>query len=108
MSEVDPKIIAELDQEKHGMKSKQLANGMVVWSGPWLKEKNGQPKFFDNYTEALYANINHKRNETLRAAGLNEHGQTPEQEKAFKAKQAEQFKKKKAAEVAVEMVAQTK
>ena len=87
MAEVAKEIVEDLERQHSGMQMRAIGNG-VVWKGPWLD------KWFDNYTEALYANINFKRNEEYKKQGLNQHAQTKEQEAALKAKKAEAEKSK--------------
>ena len=108
MTEISNKYVEEMSIEETSMRVKQLSDGTIVHAGPWLKDKNGAPVWFDNYTECLYANINFKRIQTNKRNGLNEHGQTPDQEKAFKERQKEALKKKEKAAVAAEMVTQNK
>lgn len=70
-----------------------------VFIGPYLKDG------FDSYTECLFANSAHKRNEDMKVLGLNEHGQTKEQQKDFENRKRTAIKRKEQAEVASEMLA---
>lgn len=72
------------------------------WKGPWL------PDYYDNRKECWRENIAFKRVQERKAAGQNEHGQTPEQEKAFKARLERAKLIKEKAEVAEQMVANVK
>lgn len=93
MPKVDPELVKELAD--YGMQKKKLDDGSILWSGSELRDANGERVWFDGgYTEALYANINEARRKKHLALGLNEQGQTPEQEKNFK-KRLEVSKKNK-------------
>ena len=86
-----------------GIEIKYNTQGQPIgYKGPWL------PDWYDNYTECLRENQFEKRRIDAKKMGLNEHLQTPEQEKAFKKRQEIQLKRKEKAETAAEMVAQNK
>lgn len=106
MAKIDPELVKEMGD--FGMKKKQMADGSIIHAGPWLKEKNGDPVWFETYTEALYANINEKRRLDLAKEGLNENGQTKEQEAAFKRRMEEAKKNKQKAAVLHQAVELTK
>lgn len=108
MTKINNKYVEEMDVKESGMRNKVLRDGTIVWAGPWLKDKAGEPVWFDNYTECLYANIDFNRITTLKEHGLNEQGQTPEQEKDFKKRMEEAMAVKKKAELAAEMARQNK
>lgn len=97
MSEIDPKAVEQMKIKDAGIR--QVHPG--VFEGPHLKGK-----FYDNYTECLYANINYARERKLKMAGLNDQGQTPEQAKAFERRKKASDEKKRKAEVAAEMAVQ--
>ena len=74
----------------------------IAWKYPYL------PHWYDSASEALKENQFAARIQTLKAKGLNEHGQTKEQEEAFKKKKIAQQKLKDKAQLSVEMTAQAK
>ena len=79
---------------------RKVVNGFTYFKGPWL------PEWYDNYIEMLKENQNARRIKILKDGGFNEHGQTPDQEKAFFKKKAVQDDRRKKAELAAEMVKQ--
>ena len=79
---------------------RKIVNGFPYFKGPWL------PDWYDNYVEMLRDNQNVRRIKLQKDMGLNEHAQTPEQEKAFFKKKAVQEDRRKKAELAAEMVKQ--
>lgn len=107
MPQVDQKLVNELSD--YGMKKKVLADGSLVWSGPWLKQKNGEPVWFDGgYTEALYANTREKERLEREKLGLNEHWQTKEQADAFNKRRELSKKNKEKAAIINESLQQLK
>lgn len=106
MAKVDPELVKEMSE--FGMKKKQLADGSVIHAGPWLKEKNGDSVWYDSYTEALYANISEKRKMDLAKEGLNENGQTKQQEADFKKRMEISKKNKEKAAVILQATEQLK
>lgn len=95
MSRIDPKALDHV-QAMSGIVIKSDAHGMpLAYKGPHL------PDYFDNYTECLKENSAALRKSTLKAKGLNEHGQTPEQEKSFKQRQQVRLARKKKSEDAL-------
>lgn len=106
MAKVDPELVKEMSE--FGMKKKQLKDGSVIHAGPWLKEKNGEPVWYDSYTEALYANISEKRKMDLAKEGLNENGQTKQQEADFKKRMEISKKNKEKAAVILQATEQLK
>ncbi len=104
--EIDAKQFEQMVGNETTIKHKVLPNGMAGFYGPWLKNKEGQPRYFDTYTEALYANIDYKAEQDHKKSGYNKFGQTKEQEADLneRKKQAEQYKQK--ARVAGEMLVQ--
>jgi hypothetical protein len=93
MPKVDPELVKEMAD--FGMQKKVLRDGTVLWSGPHLRDKDGNRVWFDGgYTECLYANINENEKNLNAKHGLNVNGQTKEQEAAFK-KRLEISKKNK-------------
>lgn len=105
--EIDPREVEATTGDGCTIRHKILQNGMAAFYGPWLKNKEGQPRYFDTYTEALYANINYKREQDFKSQGLNQYGQTPEQEKAFKERQKEANLMKQKARIADQMLVQS-
>ena len=94
MSKIDPEAL-EI-QATGSMVVKTDANGAVIgWKGPWL------PDWYDNYTECLKDNQTELRRKQLARDGRNEQGQTKEQEKEFKHRQAVQLQRKQKAEAAL-------
>lgn len=98
---LDPKDL-EL-QAKSGIETKFDQQGRpLAYKGPHL------PDWYDNYNEMLKENQWAKRKQDYAREGKNEHGQTPEQEKEFKKRQAVQLERKKKAELAAEIAVQNK
>lgn len=91
MSKIDPEMLDSIDAGR-GMTTKKDNDGNILaWKGPWL------PDWYDNYTECLRENQNARRVQLLKQAGLNEHGQTPQQAKDFqKRKEVQTIRKEKA------------
>ena len=99
---IDPKVL-EIEAMQGTIEIKYNAQGQPIgWKGPWL------PDWYDNYQECLKENQWAKRKLDYSKEGKNEHGQTPEQEKEFKKRQAVQLDRKRKAELAAEMSAQNK
>lgn len=92
--------LANIKQNSGGIEVMQLPNGILAYKGPWI------PDYFDNYTECLYANINHRRNEEARKRGLNEQFQTPAQQAEFEKRRKIQMELKRRAEIAAELAGQ--
>ncbi len=93
MAEVNKKVIDEI---KRGNTIFQVLDNegapTGIFKGPWLE------KFYDNYTEALRENQTERRVKLLKEKGLNEFGQTADQEKSFKKRQALSKEKQERAE----------
>lgn len=95
MSKIDPEMLDQIDTG-HGITTKKDNNGNVLaWKGPWL------PDWFDNYTECLRENQNAKRVQVFKNAGLNNHGQSQAEAKAFDDKKKIQMVRKQKAEAAL-------
>ena len=73
-----------------------------AWKGSSL------PDWFDGYSECLKENQFQARRDEAKARGLNEHFQTPDQEKAFKKRQQVQLARKEKAELGLEIANQNK
>ena len=111
MTQISNQYVEKMDVKESGMRAKVIRDGQnttVVWAGPWLKDKEGNPIWFDDRTECQFANTNFKRIKTNEEHGLNAQGQTPDQEKSFNAKKKETEVKKRKAEMAAEMALQNK
>ena len=99
MSKVDESQFKLMEKNDPRIERKNI-NGMTYFKGPWL------PDWYDNYVEMLKENQSARRIKLQRDAGLNDQGQTPDQEKAFLKKKAVQEDRRKKAELAAEMVKQ--
>lgn len=98
---VDETLLKEA--ETSGMIPRRDAHGNIIaWKGPWL------PHWYDNYMEALRENQNEHRIQEHKKIGLNEQGQTKEQEVQFKRDQQLAKDKQRKAELAAEMAFQNK
>lgn len=101
MAKVDIKDLEVL--EKQGVEVKTDKQGNILgFKGPWL------PDWYDDRMEMMRENqreLNRIRCEKL---GLNEHGQTKEQQKAFEKRKAVAEEKKRKAELAAEIAVQNK
>ena len=101
--EIPKAEVEKLKEDRQAIKPVRLANGGIAYHGPWLPDR-----YFDSYTEALYANINFREEKILKEKGLNKWGQTPAQEKDSKRRQEESAKRKEKAAIAGEMLTQNK
>lgn len=91
----------ELEKQKLKMATlEEVAPG--YWKGPWLED------IYDNRTECWRDNQTELRNRKLKEQGLNEHGQTKEQQVKYqqRLKLAEQNREK--AKILEEMMLQNK
>ena len=95
MSKIDPEMLDQIEAGR-GIETKRDKEGNILaWKGPWL------PDWFDNYTECLRENQNARRVRLFKEAGLNEHGQTKEQQATFDKKRKVQLARKEASEAAM-------
>lgn len=77
MPKIDPEILKQAQQGTVIQEYKD-ANGMILgYKGRFCKD------VFDNFTECLRENARAYEIQTLKAHGLNEHGQTKEQIQQF-------------------------
>lgn len=91
------------EAEVQGIEYKTDKNGALLGiKGPWL------PHWYDNYTEMLRENMNERRTQVNKQHGLNEHGQTPAQEKSMQREKIRTDKLKDKAELAGVMAEQAK
>lgn len=93
MAEIDPKQVEILERGR-GVTQVLGDDGkpLGIFRGPWLD------KYYDSYTECLFKNIEAKRIADNLKQGLNEHGQTKEQELDFQRRKKLADEKKKRAE----------
>ena len=92
MSKID---ISMLDKNLGGWESKTDQYGNQAFKGPFL------PDWFDDRLECHKANQEFLRISKLQKLGLNEHGQTKEQQKAFEKRKEIQLIRKEHAESAL-------
>lgn len=95
MSKIDPEMLDQIESGRGIEFKKDNYGNVLACKGPWL------PDWFDNYTECLRENQNARRIQLLREAGLNEHGQTKDQQKAFETRKKVQMIRKEKAEAAL-------
>jgi len=104
MAEVDSRVVAEAKKANTIIQVTNDAGEQTgIFEGPHLPGR-----YFDNYTECLYKNIEANRIKTLAAQGLNEHGQTKEQQEASKKCKEEAKKKQEKADIVDKMLEKVK
>ena len=101
--EIDPSVL------KNRLKSHGIINILDeegsptgYFKGPW------SPRIFDNYTETLKINQDVLRIKMLKDKGLNQYGQTKEQENSMNERRKVTARKKEKAEMAAEIALQNK
>lgn len=95
MSIIDPEILKRTQEGTVIIQVKDAMGNAIGYKGRFL------PHTYDNFTEALRENQKAREQTEFKRLGLNEHGQTKEQAKAFEDKKKIQQLKKDKAEMAL-------
>ena len=92
---VGPEILERIKQGTTIIHFKDPNGTVLGYQGRFLKS------VFDNYTECLRENAKEREQQEFKKLGLNQHGQTKEQAKAFEDRKKVQQAKKEKAELAL-------
>ena len=95
MAIVDPEMLKKIQHGSTIIQFKDPAGAVLGYQGRFLKS------VFDNYTECLRENAKEREQQEFKKLGLNQHGQTKEQAKAFEDRKKVQQAKKEKAELAL-------
>lgn len=95
MGVIDPSVLERKMAGNQLVEVKNAQGVTIGWKGPFVES------VYDNMTECLRDNQNARRIQEAKSRGLNEHGQTKEQEAEFKKKQKEQLARKERADMAL-------
>lgn len=101
MAKIDPKDLEVMEKQGVEIKKDTLGN-VLAYKGPWL------PDWYDDRMEMMRDNQKELNRQKCAKLGLNEHGQTKEQQESFKKRKAVSEEKKRKAEIAAEMAIQSK
>lgn len=97
MAIVDPEVLKRTQEGTTIVEVRDAGGNIVGYKGRFLKNQDGTAVVFDNRMEAHKMNQTAHRIQDLKSKGLNEYGQTKEQEEAFnKRKKLQQARRDKA------------